>query len=190
MKISVNCTFLGKFQPSVYLVRLRTEIEKKELYTESPLASKHIAGMLDIRTGYFLPFALVILCTMLYQRAYKNEYFKVAFDKNISDNNFDLGEKLNSSDSPYHDLILISWVKISRSCTVFFKKSVNFIILTFYFLSGQTWQYVPYYILPDNKINDWVCSSGFLWIQKKFAWDQRKPDEETQSSILLLGGLV
>ena len=85
MIISVNCTLFGKFQPSVYLVRLRTEIEKKELYTESPLASKHIAGMLDIRTGYFLPFALFILCTVLYQGAYKNEYFKVAFDKNISD---------------------------------------------------------------------------------------------------------
>ena len=46
---------------------------------------------------------------------------------------------------------MLSWVKTSRSCTVFFKKIVNFIILNFYFLSGQTWQYVPYYILPDSK---------------------------------------
>ena len=69
---------------------------------------------------------------------------------------------------------MLSWVKISRSCAVFFKKSVNFIILTFYFLSGQTWQYVPYYILPDNKINDWVCSSGFLWIQKKICLRPKK----------------
>ena len=90
-----------------------------------------------------------------------------------------MGEKFNSSDSLYHDLILLSWVNIKKmNLTKSPSLLLQRIIISFLVKCDRM-----YLIRCNNEINDWACSAGFAWE------DHRKPYELAQSSILLLGRL-
>ena len=90
-----------------------------------------------------------------------------------------MGEKLNSSDSLYHDLILLSWVNIKKlNLTKSPSLLLRRIIISFLVKCDRM-----YLIRCNNEINDWACSAVFAWE------DHRKPYELAQSSILLLGRL-
>ena len=90
-----------------------------------------------------------------------------------------MGEKLNSSDSLYHDLILLSWVNIKKlNLTKSPSLLLQRIIISFLVKCDRM-----YLIRCNNEINDWAGSAGFAWEY------HREPYELAQSSILLLGRL-